>query len=321
MGWRSLERSSESKVLWKVSFGLINKTIGLSFSLKLVVFQKTKTEQTNNTKKTNIPNGTILLTRISPLKYTFAFKKVKIAIIGYGKMGKAVEEIALERGHEISVILDSQDYAHHVFSESDIAIEFSQPSECIENIKKCFKANIPVVVGTTGWYENYTEIKNLALSQNQAIITATNFSIGVNMFFKINEMVAAWANKKQGYNCSIHEVHHLQKLDAPSGTAITLAETIIKQSENLEDWKYFEKPGGAPNHKTLPISAAREKDVKGIHEVIFENEIDLITLKHEAKNRKGFASGAVVSAEWLLGKKGVFKINEMINEIFTTHVK
>ena len=239
---------------------------------------------------------------------------MNIAIIGHGKMGTAIEKIASQKGHTISLIVNNKDFSAEDLSDSDVAIEFTQPSACTSNIKKCFAANIPVVVGTTGWYEHYDEIKEMALSNNQTMLTATNFSLGVNIFFKINEIIAKWTNSLEGYTSKIHEVHHLQKLDSPSGTAITLAETIIKETNSLDDWQLI-KNNEIINNKSLPITFSREENVKGIHEVQFENEIDSIQLRHTAKNRIGFASGAVKASEWLVDKKGVFKLDEMIDEI------
>lgn len=237
---------------------------------------------------------------------------MKIALIGYGKMGKTIEKEARERGHEIVLAIDkiNEDYSANDLKESDIAIEFTQPEAAVKNIYNCFEAGIPVVVGTTGWYGDFDEVKKKCEEANGTLFTATNFSIGVNITFAINQYLAKIMNGQPSYKVSMSETHHTQKLDAPSGTAITLAEQIINEH------KEYNKIGlaGRDNiiEKTLPITSHRIDDVPGIHEVMYKNEIDEITIKHSAYSRKGFGLGAVVAAEWTVDKKGVFTMSDML---------
>lgn len=237
---------------------------------------------------------------------------LKIALIGYGKMGKTIEKEAVERGHEIVLAIDriNKDYTAETLKGADIAIEFTRPEAAVNNINNCFDAGIPVVVGTTGWYSEFDKIKKKCADTKGTLFTATNFSIGVNIAFAVNQYLAKIMDGQPSYKVSMAETHHTQKLDAPSGTAITLAEQIIGQHSE------YDKIGLAGRdtiiEKTLPITAHRIDDVPGIHEVIYKNEIDEITIKHSAYSRKGFAQGAVIAAEWTLGKKGVFTMGDML---------
>lgn len=238
---------------------------------------------------------------------------LKIALIGYGKMGKEIEKIALSKGHRIQAKIDTlEDWESHqtLLLDSDVAIDFSIPEIAISNMKKCMKLNIPLVIGTTGWYEQMKEIEEEVQSTNGTILWASNFSLGVNITFHFNELLAKTMARFPEYKAHIHEIHHTQKLDAPSGTAISLANGIINANEQLSGWKLEE--GKIIEPSNLPISHAREGQVPGTHEVRYTSDIDEIMLRHEAKNRKGFASGAVLAAEWLVGKKGFFNMADVL---------
>lgn len=232
---------------------------------------------------------------------------MKIALLGYGKMGKEIEKIALKRGHEI-VIKADYDSVYNI-KEADIAIDFSVPTAAVENIINCFKNNVPVISGTTGWLNQYPEVVKKCLETNGAFIYASNFSLGVNIFFELNKTLAKMMSQLKQYNVSIEEIHHTQKLDAPSGTAITLAEGIIENSKQ-EDWKLIDE---YPEENTIPITAKRIENVPGTHNVTYESEVDKIEIKHKAHNRQGFALGAVIAAEWLVGKTGVFTMKDVLN--------
>jgi 4-hydroxy-tetrahydrodipicolinate reductase len=228
---------------------------------------------------------------------------MKIALIGYGKMGKEIEKIALERGHRIVSIIDinsTENFNSDDFKSADVAIEFSQPSSAFENYKKCFAACVPVVSGTTGWLEHLEEIKRYCADGKQTFFYASNFSIGVNIFFAINKYLARIMNRFPEYDVRMEEVHHIHKLDSPSGTGITLAEGIVENLDRKTAWK--EGDDVAP--EILSIRSIRRGEVPGIHETIYESDADIISIKHDAKSRKGFALGAVVAAEFIQEKKG-----------------
>jgi 4-hydroxy-tetrahydrodipicolinate reductase len=236
---------------------------------------------------------------------------MKIAILGYGKMGQEIERIAISRNHEVYLIIDSvEDWEKQGarLAEADIAVEFSQPDTVIDNIYHCFNANVPVVVGTTGWYEELDQIKKDCLSRGQTIFYATNFSIGVNLFFEINRVLARLMSKMNDYEISIEETHHIHKQDAPSGTAIVLANDIIRNSERKEKW-VNEIPG---NPEELSIKSFRTENVPGTHKVKYESTDDSIEIIHTARNRRGFAVGSVMAAEWLLGKKGIYEMKDLL---------
>lgn len=248
-------------------------------------------------------------------RFVFLHKRgkiLKIAIIGYGKMGKTIEKEAVERGHEIvlAVAEVNKDYSADALKDADIAIEFTQPEAAVKNIYKCFDAGIPVVVGTTGWYADFESVKKKCEETKGTLFTATNFSIGVNITFAINQYLARIMNGQPSYKASMAETHHTQKLDAPSGTAITLAEQIIKEHKNYHRIGLAGRDSIVEN--TLPVTAHRIDDVPGIHEIMYKNDIDEITIKHSAYSRKGFAQGAVIAAEWTLGKTGVFTMGDML---------
>lgn len=232
--------------------------------------------------------------------------KMKIALLGYGRMGKEIEKIAIERGH--TIVIKSSGKQDYTITDADIAIDFSIPSSAFNNISNCINNNIPVISGTTGWLEKYDEITNLCKEKNGAFIYASNFSLGVNIFFELNKQLAKMMTKLEQYNIAIEEIHHTNKLDAPSGTAITLAEGIINNS-NKTAWTLDE----AASKENIPISAIRTPDVPGTHTVSYMSKVDTIAIKHTAHNRQGFALGAVIASEWLVGKTGVYTMNDVLN--------
>jgi 4-hydroxy-tetrahydrodipicolinate reductase len=237
---------------------------------------------------------------------------MKIALIGYGKMGKEIEKIALERGHRIVSVIDidsTENFNSDDFKSADAAIEFSQPSSAFENYKKCFAARIPVVSGTTGWLERLDEVKRCCREEGQTFFYASNFSIGVNIFFAVNKYLARIMNRFPEYDVSMEEVHHIHKLDAPSGTGITLAEDILENIDRKSAWK----EGGENAPEILPIRSIRRGEVPGIHEIIYESDADTVSIRHDAKSRRGFALGAVVAAEFVQGKKGFLTMNDIFN--------
>ncbi len=244
---------------------------------------------------------------------------MKIALLGYGKMGKAIEALLSEYGHTCVGKFNSENPATvEKLSQADVAIEFSTPEQCSKNIALCFEANVPVVVGTTAWYGQYDEVIS-KMKSDSAILSATNFSIGVQITFHINKELARVMSKFPEYTASIEEIHHTAKLDKPSGTAITLAEGILENTPNLSSWKLDEvneqEKGrkGKIGEDMLTISALRLPDVPGTHTVRYTSEIDTIELKHEAHNRKGFAAGAIRAAEFLYGKSGVYTMKDVLN--------
>ncbi len=235
---------------------------------------------------------------------------MNIALIGYGKMGRIIEEMALHRGHQITLKLNSKDNWNVDAlknSNADVAIEFTNPHSAKKNILNCFDANIPVVVGTTGWYEHLDEIKRICHEKKQSLLYASNFSIGVNLFFKINDYVASLMSKYNTYEVSIVEVHHTQKKDAPSGTAISIAEQILKHYPEKKNWS------SSKEDSSIHISDRRIGDEKGFHLVNYTSDIDCIQLSHHAYNRKGFALGAVLAAEFIKDKKGVFQMKDVLD--------
>ncbi len=232
---------------------------------------------------------------------------MNIALLGYGKMGKAIEHIALKRGHDIVLKVNKKTKSYNI-SLADIAINFSVPSAAVSNISRCLQHDIPVISGTTGWLDDYDTVVDLCKEKNGAFIYASNFSLGANVFYELNKNLSKMMNNLSQYNVCIEEIHHTQKLDAPSGTAITLAKGIIEQS-NYKNWKL-----GATNEANeIPIEAKRIENVPGTHSVNYESEVDSLNILHTAHNRDGFALGAVIAAEWLLNKKGVFTMNDVLN--------
>ena len=230
---------------------------------------------------------------------------MKIALLGYGKMGKVIEQIALERGHEI-VLRKDQDISFDGLQLADVAIDFSVPNSAAVNITACLNNGIPVISGTTGWLVNYQKMVDLCEAKQGGFIYASNFSLGVNVFFELNEYLAKMLSNLKQYNVSIEEIHHTQKLDAPSGTAITLADGIIKNSD-YTNWTLE-----TPISKEIHIEAKRIENIPGTHSVFYNSNVDQIEIKHTAHSREGFALGAVVAAEWLVGKKGVFTMKDVL---------
>lgn len=237
---------------------------------------------------------------------------MKIALIGYGKMGKTIESIAMKRGHTIVARIHSK--SDHTdwesIREADVAIEFSRPEAAIDNIKRCLSHQISIVTGTTGWYDSLDEVEHLVKQSNGAFFWASNFSVGVNLFWQINEKLAELMNGHIEYKPSMVEIHHTQKLDEPSGTAIATAEQLIHSLDSYTDWNLGNQ---ASSPSAIPIQALREGDVKGTHVVRYESYIDLIELKHAAKSREGFAIGSVLAAEFLFGKQGCYTMSDMLN--------
>lgn len=236
---------------------------------------------------------------------------MNIALLGYGKMGREIEKIALERGHTVGLKVGSKEASFTVqdLQGHDLAIEFSRPGTATANIHKCLEAGIPAVVGTTGWYDDFEAISQAVQEQEGALFHATNFSIGVNLFFQINQRLARLMNDWSSYAPSMEEIHHVHKLDSPSGTAITLAEQIIAQLDRKSAWAE-DRPA---KEDEVQIEARREAEVPGTHSIRYQSEIDTITITHEAHNRKGFATGAVLAAEWVLGKTGIFTMNNLLD--------
>lgn len=231
---------------------------------------------------------------------------MKIALLGYGRMGKVIERIALERGHEI-VLRKTDVDTFEGLENADVAIDFSVPDAAVDNISTCLNNNIPVISGTTGWLEEYHTMVKLCEDKNGAFIYGSNFSLGVNIFFELNAHLAKMMLNLKQYKITMEEVHHLQKLDAPSGTAISLANDIISNSD-YSSWS-IEKPKTIDE---LYIEAKREEGIPGTHTVFYDSEVDSIEIKHTAHNREGFALGAVVAAEWLIGKKGIFSMKDVL---------
>ncbi len=231
---------------------------------------------------------------------------MKIALLGYGKMGKVIERIALERGHEI-VLKKDEFNTYDGLSTADVAIDFSVPTAAVENISNCFHTNVPVVSGTTGWLEHYDEIIALCHEKKGGFISSSNFSLGVNLFFELNDYLAKIMAPYSSYAVDMEEIHHTQKLDAPSGTAISLAKGVIENS-HYTNWT-LDKAADNEIH----IEALRIADVPGTHTVTYNSEVDSIEIKHTAHNREGFALGAVIAAEWLAEKQGVFTMKDVLN--------
>lgn len=232
---------------------------------------------------------------------------MKIALFGYGKMGKVIEKIAIERGHEIVLKIEQGDASYNL-KIADVAIDFSTPTAAVSNITEAINCQIPVVCGTTGWLEAFESIKSLCHTKNGAFLYASNFSLGMNLFFELNRKLAQVIKPYGQYSMGIEEIHHTQKQDAPSGTAITLAEDAIKESE-YTGWSL----GKSLDPKQIGIEAKRIENIPGTHKVSYDSKIDSIEIKHIAKNREGFGLGAVIAAEWLFGKTGVFSMKDVLN--------
>lgn len=231
---------------------------------------------------------------------------MKIALVGYGKMGKIIDEIATQRNHEIVAKLNESPNSENL-NNADVVIEFSNPEVAFNNIKTCLENKIPVICGTTGWLDQKPEIEKIAAENNTSFLYGSNFSLGVNLFFALNEKLADLMKNFPDYNIQLEEIHHIHKKDAPSGTAISLAEGIIKNDNRFEGWKLDET-----RDKELGIFAIREDEVPGTHSVFYRSEVDEIEIKHTAYSRNGFALGAVIAAEWIQGKTGNFSMKDVL---------
>lgn len=231
---------------------------------------------------------------------------MKIALVGYGKMGKIIDEIATKRGHEVVARLNETPSAENL-NNPDVVIEFSQPEVAFNNIKTCLENNIPVVCGTTGWLHQKPEVEKIAEEKGSAFLYGSNFSLGVNLFFALNEQLANLMKNFDEYGIQLEEIHHTHKKDAPSGTAISIAEGIIKNNPKYNAWKLHET-----ENDQIGIFAIREDEVPGTHSVYYRSEVDEIEIKHTAFNRNGFALGAVIAAEWIQGKKGNFTMKDVL---------
>ena len=231
---------------------------------------------------------------------------MKIALLGYGKMGKTIEKIALERGHEIVLKVDKDDSDYDI-TVADVAIDFSIPDAAVNNITNGITNRVPIVSGTTGWLEQYDAMKTLCEENKGAFIYASNYSLGVNIFFELNQQLAKMMGNLDQYNVQMEEIHHKQKLDEPSGTAITLAEGVIAHTKNTQ-WELDK----STQVNSIPITAIRSPEVPGTHTVSYTSSVDQIDIKHTAHNRSGFALGAVVAAEWIQGKQGVFSMKDVL---------
>ncbi len=239
------------------------------------------------------------------------FKIMKVAIIGYGKMGREIEKILIDRGHTLVAIIDvnnREDIASEAFASADVAIEFTTPHTAYQNLVDSINAGVAVVSGTTGWLEHFEDIKALCAEREGAFFYASNYSLGVNLMFRLNRQLAAMINKVDGYKVEIEEVHHIHKLDAPSGTAITLAEGVIDELDSKSGWVNDTEPKA----EELEIKSKRIGETPGIHTVTYESAEDCLELKHTIKSRSALAMGAVVAAEFLSGKKGVYSMDDLL---------
>lgn len=244
---------------------------------------------------------------------------MKIAILGYGKMGRIIEQFAFERGHEVVLkvnVDNTDDLTVANLRLADVAIDFSTPDSVLSNIELCFKANVPVVVGTTGWYAKLQEVKDKCVAGNNTLLYASNFSVGVNVFFFVNKVLAKIMNRYPQYEVQVEEIHHTEKLDSPSGTAMTIAEGILAELDRKSEWVnelIDSNDEVIPKPDQLLIESLRIEDVPGTHTVIYSSEVDNIEFKHKAHSRAGFALGAVIAAEWLEDKTGFFNITDMFD--------
>lgn len=239
---------------------------------------------------------------------------MKIALFGTGKMGQAVAEKALAAGHEIILKINAQNLreaTREQLARAEVAIEFTRPEAAVDNLYRCLEAGLPVVCGTTGWHEQFAAVKERFLAEQGALLFASNFSIGVNMLFQLNRELAGWMNDFPEYRPHLEEVHHTRKLDAPSGTAVTLATDILQQHTITKAWQ-LQQPGEATERHELSIHARREGDVVGVHTVNWTSPTDVISIRHEAFSRDGFATGALIAADWIRDKKGVFGMADLL---------
>ena len=237
---------------------------------------------------------------------------MKIALIGYGKMGKAIEKLALAKGHQITAIVDSQNSIENTnFDDVDVAIEFTRPELAVKHMNFCLEIGLPIIVGTTAWQNELKIITENVSKYNGALVYANNFSIGVNLFFEMNKKLAKIMEAHPAYKLEMTEIHHTQKLDKPSGTAVTLAEEIIEQNTNYKHWRLAES-NELENEKEFFIHALREENVPGTHLVNYSSPIDSIQIQHIAHTRDGFALGAILAAEWIKNKKGIFTMKDVL---------
>jgi len=236
---------------------------------------------------------------------------MKIALLGYGKMGREIEKTALERNHQIALVIDVNnlgDFTFQNLQRADVAIDFSTPGSAFQNILRCFEAGIPVVCGTTGWLDKLGEVKAICEQQHKSFFFASNFSLGVNIFFAVNRYLTRIMDSATGYDVSIKEIHHIHKLDAPSGTAITLANDLISCYHQKASWEL----NNASDNSVIDITSIREDEVPGTHIITWDSAVDRIEISHEAKSRRGFALGAVLAAEFIRDKKGIYSMRDMI---------
>ncbi|MCC2600428.1 4-hydroxy-tetrahydrodipicolinate reductase [Sphingobacterium sp. FBM7-1] len=246
---------------------------------------------------------------------------MKVVILGYGKMGQLIEKFAMKRGHEIFLVVDKYNrdsISANDIADADVAIDFSEPAAALDNIHLCFEANLPIVVGTTGWYDHLDEVKSICEDENQTMLYGSNFSIGVNVFFHVNKLLAKAMNPYKQYDVQVEEIHHIHKLDAPSGTAITIAEGILENTAAKTNWVNNVVDAGEEviaKPDELLIESLRIEEVPGTHTVLYSSEVDQIEFKHTAHSRAGFALGAVVAAEWIQDKKGFYQVTEMFDFI------
>jgi 4-hydroxy-tetrahydrodipicolinate reductase len=238
---------------------------------------------------------------------------MKVALVGYGKMGKEIEKIAVERGHEIVAKFSQENPLEaEKLNGAVVAIDFSTPAAVLSNINFLIDHNVAAVIGTTGWNNHLSEVTQKTKNKGVGLIHASNFSLGVNLFFQLNQTLAKLMNNYPSYSPSMEEIHHTEKLDAPSGTAITLAEGIIDHHKAVDNWHCAQRSDSEATSSSLQIEAIRKKDVKGTHTISYQSAVDTIRIEHEAHNRKGFALGAVVAAEWIIDKKGVFTMQDVL---------
>jgi 4-hydroxy-tetrahydrodipicolinate reductase len=238
---------------------------------------------------------------------------MKIALVGYGKMGKEIEKIAIERGHEIVAKFSHENpLKAESLNGAEVAIDFSTPSAVLSNIHFLIDHHVAAVIGTTGWNNHLAEVTQKVQNHEVGLIHASNFSLGVNLFFKLNQALAKMMNNYPSYTARMEEIHHTEKIDAPSGTAITLAEGIIDLHSGFDNWHCPQRNDSEATDSSIQIDAIRKKDVKGTHTISYQSDIDTIRIEHEAHNRKGFALGAVIAAEWIVDKKGVFTMQDVL---------
>lgn len=241
---------------------------------------------------------------------------MKIALLGYGKMGHEIEKVALQRGHQIVATIDNEEDWNNkasLLQQAQVAIDFSIPSQAVINMRRCFQLHLPVVVGTTGWYDQLDTMIAECESNKASLFVASNFSIGVNILFELNRRLAQLMNQYPDYAVSVTETHHIHKLDAPSGTAISIAKGILDNMDRLESWELVDGTSKTINNNKLPITAIREGEVPGIHEICYDSEVDTLTLCHSAKSRKGFAVGAVLAAEYLSQHSGYHTMSDLLS--------